>query len=312
MTRMTSMVLVVVSALCFATLAVFTSLAYRAGAQPLQLLTWRFALAALLLGGWVLATNPRGLRIPSGDLARYATLAIFGYGAASLCFFFALRFASASVVAVLLYTYPAMVALASAVLLRERLRPARIVGVVVTFLGCALVLDVFGAASGTTWQGIALGMGAAAGYTSFNMLSHRWLPGRSRTVLMGYTFGITAVGMAVVAVVSGSRLAPIGWAPATLPGLGVVPGGQVWLLLAAIVVFPTFLAVVLYLQALRGLGPTPAAILSTFEPVFTVLLAARFLGERFHAVQWVGMACVIVGVVIAESGDTRADPLAAV
>ena len=113
-----------------------TPLAYAAGAEPLPLLAWRFLFAAALLAGLVALRNPRDLRVPAGDLGRYATLALTGYGAASICFFFALKFSDASVVAVLLYAYPALVTIASWVFLGEKATWQRGLAVVVTFTGC--------------------------------------------------------------------------------------------------------------------------------------------------------------------------------
>ena len=92
-------------------------------------------------------------------------LAIFGYGAASVCYFFALNYADAVVVAVLLYAYPAFVTLASWTLLGEKASWQRGAAVLVTFLGCALVVGLVGGAARAQWQGIVLGLGAALGYT---------------------------------------------------------------------------------------------------------------------------------------------------
>ena len=300
MTRNASIVAVVVAAACFGTLAVFTSLAYEAGAEPLQLLTWRFALASLLLFGYLAMRRPRSVIAPLGDIGRYAMLAVFGYGAASICFFFALQFASASIVAVLLYTYPAMVVIAEAIFLRRRLTPARMLAVLLAFGGCVLVLDPFAAEAVVRPLGVALGLGAAAGYTVFNMLSHRWLPGRSRIVLMAYTFGIASIGIALIATVVGANLSVAGWT------------SEVWVLLGLIVLFPTFIAVILYLSGIERLGPSQASILSTFEPIFTILLAALLLGERLSAIQWAGAILVMAAVIIAEREGRPVDDLAVV
>lgn len=299
MTRNASIVAVVIAAACFGTLAVLTSLAYDAGAEPLQLLTWRFALASVLLFGFLALRRPSSVVAPAGDVGRYAMLALCGYGAASICFFFALKYADASVVAVLLYTYPALVVLAEAVFLRRGLTAARLAAVSLAFIGCVLVLDPFGAES-VRPLGVALGLGAAAGYTVFNMLSHRWLPGRSRIVLMAYTFGIASVGIAIVALVTGATLSVAAWTR------------EVWVLLGLIVLFPTFIAVVLYLRGIERLGPSQASILSTFEPFFTILLAAVVLGERFSPIQWAGAVLVMAAVVVAEREARPVDDLAVV
>lgn len=287
----------VVSAACFGTLAVLTPLAYKAGALPLPLLAWRFVFAAVLLAAMATIQRRGSLRVPRGDIIRFATLALTGYGAASVCFFFALTFVDASVVAVLLYAYPALVTIVGWVLLKEPPSLAKALAVAITFVGCAMVVGVFGGVERMQWQGIALGLGAAIGYTLFNLLSHRWLPGRSRLVMMAYTFGLAALLPVVLSVSTRgiASLAPSGWEP------------RAWLLLAAIVLVPTFAAIVLYLEGIRGLGPSQAAIISTFEPLFTIVLAAVFLGERLEPIQFFGAALVVAGVVLAETSERRRD-----
>ncbi len=290
MDRRVSLVSVVISAACFGTLAVLTPLAYAEGAQPLPLLTWRFVIAAILLGVLASAGNRRALVVPRSDLLRYSALALTGYGAASVCFFFALVYADASVVAVLLYAYPAMVTIAGWLFLGEKPSWGQGTAVLVTFIGCALVVGLGSGEAAAAWQGVVLGLGAAVGYTLFNLLSARWLEGRSRLTMMAYTFGIAAFLPGVAAVATGglAALSVAAWTP------------TVWMLLAAIVLIPTFAAIVLYLEGIRGLGPAQAAVISTLEPLFTIVLALIFLDERLTALQFVGAALVLCGVVLSE------------
>ena len=63
---------------------------------------------------------------------------------------------------------------------------------------------------------------------------------------------------------------------------------------------PTFAAVVLYLQGIRGLGPSQAAVVSTLEPLFTIVLAWLVLGQHLSWLQLAGAALVLAGVVAAE------------
>lgn len=292
--------MVIISAACFGTLAVLTPLAYEAGASPLPLLAWRFFFASLLLALVTAARDPRALRVGRRDLLRFAALALTGYGAASVCFFFALRYADAAVVAVLLYAYPAFVTIATWVTGAERATRTRAAAVLVTFLGCAMVVGLFGGASRVSWPGIVLGLGAAVGYTLFNLLSHRWLPGRSQLVMMTYTFGIASLGTGILTLVAGQTLATAAWEP------------RAWWILGAIVLVPTFAAIVLYLQGIRGLGPSQAAVVSTLEPLFTIVLAWLVLGQRLAPLQAAGAALVLGGVVASEVAARTALPQAGV
>lgn len=293
MDRRVPLVAVVISAACFGTLAILTGLAYREGVSPLPLLAWRFALVTLLMAAYQLVRSPRALISGAADIGKYAALSLTGYGAASVCFFFALKYATASVVAVLLYTYPAMVALLSAAFLGERLTRNRIVAITLTFAGCALVVGLFSEKVDATLPGVLLGLGAALGYSVFNLLSYRVMGGRPRLVLMTYTFGISAVAIGILTIITGGTLSTAMWTP------------TLWLLLALIVVVPTFLAVLLYLNGVRRLGPAQAAIVSTTEPLFTIAMAAIFLGERLEPMQLAGAALVVAGVVAAEWRQPR-------
>jgi len=148
--------------------------------------------------------------------------------------------------------------------------------------------------------GIALGSGQRSATAVFNMLSHRWLPGRSRIVLMAYTFGIASVGIGIITLVSGGTLSQASW------------GSEVWILLGAIVLFPTFLAVVLYLRGVQHLGPSQASILSTFEPIFTIALAAPCWASGLHWCSGLGALLVVAGVIAAEREARPVDNLAAI
>lgn len=303
MDRRVSLIVVIVSAACFGTLAIFTNLAYAEGARPLPMLTWRFAIVTALMAAYQLTRDRRKLVEGARDMKAYALMSVTGYGAASICYFYALKFASASVVAVLLYTYPAMVALLSWVMYREPLTRNHLLAIALTFTGCALVVGLFTSDASVTLPGVLLGLGAALGYSVFNMLSHTLVGKRPRIVVMTYTFGLSAIALSIVTLASGESLSVSAWS------------GRMWVLLGLIVLIPTFAAVVLYLRGIRALGPSQAAIVSTTEPLFTIALAAVFLQERLTLVQLAGAALVVAGVVAAEwraPGPVAADEFAPV
>lgn len=289
----------VASAVCYSTLAVLTRLAYQQGMRPLPLLAWRFALVAVLLFAVQAARSPRSLAVEARTVARFGVLAVAGYGFGSVCFFYALKSAPASVVAVLLYAYPAIVTLLGWANGGARPGRARWVALSATFAGCALVSGVFGSGA-VSPVGVALSLCAAAGYAVFTHLSHRWMGPHPRAVLMAYVFAFSAALALAACAASGESLSPAGWS------------SSAWLLLGAIVVVPTAAAVLLFLEGIHGLGAPQAAVVSTLEPVFTIALAAGVLGERLGLVQAAGAALVVGGVLIGEMGERSTDGPAAV
>src|SRR5207244_3534587 len=113
-------VLVVVSALAFGAMAIFAKLAYRHGAGTATLLTLRFAIAGTVL--WLIVALRGGARprLDRRTALGAAGLGVFGYSLQAGGYFAALHHLSASMTALLLYTYPALVFVGAVALGRER------------------------------------------------------------------------------------------------------------------------------------------------------------------------------------------------
>ena len=122
MERSTGTLMCIGSAAGFGAMAVFGKLAYDEGTTVGTLLSARFALAAILFLGLLVAggeagTGLRGLT--RRDLLMALGLGAFGYALQAGCFFAALDRIDASLLSLLLYTYPSMVAVAAILLRRE-------------------------------------------------------------------------------------------------------------------------------------------------------------------------------------------------
>ena len=71
-----------------------------------------------------------------------------------------------------------------------------------------------------------------------------------------------------------------------------------WAAVLAIALVSTVLAVGLFVVGLKHLGASRTALISTLEPVLTMLLAALFLAERLAPAQFVGGALVLAGALL--------------
>ena len=114
------------SAVAFGAMGIFGKLAYEQGATVGTLLAVRFVLAAALFWVLVLATGAaRRLRtLPRRDIGLALALGAVGYSAQAGAYFAALERLDASLLSLLLYTFPAMVTVAAIALGRERGEPA--------------------------------------------------------------------------------------------------------------------------------------------------------------------------------------------
>jgi len=282
-----------VSAAAFGSLAIFGKLAYDEGANITTLLVVRFALGAALF--WVLAValpaSRRALRARPGRDVLLTALALggVGYAAQAGLFFAALERMDASLLSLVLYSYPAWVALGAAALGRERLTPAR-VGVL-GLASAGLVLVLAGASGGELDAlGAGLGLGAALTYTGYILVADG-VVGRLPPVLLS----------AVVCTGAAASLLAVGVAGGSLD-LGLSPAAWGWL--AAIAVVATVLGVALFFVGLQRVGPGVAAILSCAEPPVTVVLALLVFGERLGPLQWIGGLLVLAAVVLLQARRT--------
>jgi drug/metabolite transporter (DMT)-like permease len=266
---------------------VLTKVVYRDGADPTAVLAVRFTVAGVLLLGLAVVRRDRLPR--RSQLLALLLLGAMGYALQSFCYFNALTHASAGLVALLLYTYPALVVVLSAVLSRAMPPRATAVALLVALVGTALTI---GPVAGGETAGVLLGLGAALTYSVYIVVSNRWIVGLG-------PLAVSAVIMSAAAVVYDAA------AVVTRPTMPT--SVSAWAALLAVATVCTVLSVSTFFAGLRRLGPSQTSIVSTLEPVVSVALGAAALGESLGALQLVGGALVIAAVVaLARAGDAPA------
>jgi drug/metabolite transporter (DMT)-like permease len=271
------------SATAFGAMGIFGKLAYAEGATVGTLLAARFVLAAALL--WVYAAGSRGVRrlraVPRRDLALALGLGAVGYSAQAGSYFAALDRLDASLLSLLVYTFPAIVAVTAVAIGRER--ASRRTAVALALASAGLVLVLAGAAAGALDPlGTALGLTAALIYSAY-ILSSEGVAERIGPVALSTLVCTGAAATLTLGGLVGGQL-DLG---------GVSATGYGWL--AGLAVVSTVGAVGLFFAGLQRVGPTAASILSTLEPVVTVGLAFAVFGESLGGAQLAGAALVLLG-----------------
>jgi len=282
------------SGAAFGAMAIFGKLAYDEGATVGTLLAIRFALAAALFWMLVFASGAAHevRAMTRRDVRLGIALGACGYALQAGCFFAALSRIDASLLSLLLYTFPAMVAAAAIALGRERVNARRMIALVLALSG--LVLVVAGAGAGALDPlGAALGLAAAVTYTTYILVSEG-IAGRVRPTVLA---ALVCSGAAVSLFTGSALLGEL--RPGALTAAG-------WGWLACIAAVSTVAAVGLFFAGLRRVGPTTASILGTVEPLVTVLLAFLVFGESLGPVQLVGGALVLSAVLALNARMPRA------
>lgn len=268
---------IALSAAGFGAMAIFAKLAYRDGVSLTTLLFLRFALAGLLLTAWGIMS---GMRWPRGrDLLWLVAMGAIGYVGQSFSYFAALQYASAGLVALLLYLYPAIVTVLSALVFKRRIGAGRAWAVAVALAGTALTV---GGDLHSEMPGILLGIACALIYSVY-ILAGEGVMGR-----VGPLPAATVVILAAAAVYGVAAFQSGPTPPETMSG---------WAAVLAIAIFSTLLAILGFFKGLEKLGAADASTLSTLEPLITIGLAALVLGEMVTAMQLAGGALILAAVI---------------
>ncbi len=287
--RGTGVALVAASAASFGALPVLAKIAYASGAEPTAVLVVRFTVASAAMLAIMAA---RGYAFPRGRvLVALALLGGVGYVGQSLAFFTAASLISAGLTTLLLYLYPALVTVAAAVLLSERLTRTKVVALVVALTGTALTIGEAGAARPL---GVLLGIAAAVIYAGYILVGSRVTP----------RVGAIPASTVIIVAAAGSYTLLVLLQRPAFPQTGAG-----WAAAAAIALVCTVVALVTFFAGMERIGVTDASTLSTLEPLVTVVLAAVVLGERVTPLQLLGGALIISAVIVLARAGPRELPL---
>ena len=317
--RAVGVALVLVSAFAFGSGALFAKPAYAAGVDWHVLSSWRFLFGAALSWIWLLAwpANRRALRALDRRVVAVSVGLGVLYVGNSGTYFAGLETVDASLAALIVYVYPALVAVLT-LRFGRRLQGARawdklpaahatsILWDVVCLLGLALVgvvLAVGGidATARPPIEGLLLIVASPVIYAIWIVLAARLSRERAEADAGGRAGAAASAATALMMTATATTY----WLSAIAVGREVwpaeVPAGA-WFGLVGVGVVSTFVAIQTFYVGAQRVGAAQAALISTIEPVWTIGLAAILLGESLAPVQLVGGALILAGVVLAQTG----------
>jgi len=270
------------SAAGFGAMPVIAQFAYSYGSNVTTLLFLRFSIASFIFL-LILKLSKTTYDISKEDTIRLIFLGAAGYGLLSSLYFFGISLIPASLSGFLLYSYPAIVTLLAFLGQEEPLYRENFISLIVAIIGLAMVLGpVF-----TTINLLGVGsiLAAAFVYAIYILASNRvlkrvnWLPGST----------VVTISAAFFFLITGSfrgnlHLNQIS-TEIMLSGIGLA-------------IFSTIVAVAGFYLGISLIGPSRASIVSSVEPLVTVVLSALFFAERLTFTQFFGGLLIILSIII--------------
>ena len=307
--------LVVIAAIGFGSGPFFANVAYGAGMTAMPILFWRFLAAALLSWGFALASANGRASLRGLGRRRLVVLLALGvlYIGNSFTYVASLETVDVSLVAMIVYIYPALVAVLSIRFLQALEGRRAWVALAISTTG--VLLAVGGVPSGAMppVTGLLLAVASPIIYSVWIILSAR-SAGERRRPRPGEVEPLDApavdagptAAIASALIISGTAAAA--FAALALTGQPFSPvdvPGEAW---PALVAFGTASAIAIqtFYGGVRRIGGARASLISTVEPVYTIMIATLVFGEVLAPVQLLGGVLVIAGVLLAESGRGNA------
>jgi drug/metabolite transporter (DMT)-like permease len=280
---------VMFSACCFGSIPVLIVFATGSGARLVDLLAWRYVIAAAIF--IVLSGGASPLRRVGRRALPLLVFAGGGQAAVAFVSLSALRYIPSATLTFLFYTYPAWVAVTAALRRTEPLTGRRVIALAFSLAGIALMIGT-PSSGGLHPIGVLLALASALLYATYiPVLEHlgRDLPPSVTSV---FATGGAAAILVVAAVTQGGlmvRFAPIAW-----------------IMILALAVVCTVLAFIAFLRGLATIGPVRTAIVSTVEPFWAALLGTVVLGQHLGPRTLIGGMFIAAAVVLLQlGGSTR-------
>ncbi len=281
----------VLGVLGFSFKAILIKLAYAwHPVDAVTLLTLRMLFAApfFVAMAWWASSRPGALPLARRDWRDLAWLGFIGYYLASLLDFMGLAYITAALERLVLFLYPTMVVLLSALLRGKPVTRRTVAALLLSYSGIAVVFaqdaGLAGDARGV-WTGGALVFASAFLYASYLVGAGDVIARVGSMRFIAWAMLASAAFVFVQFVVT--RDVALLRVPPSIYGISF-----------AMAVFSTVLPTWLVAEAIRRIGANASSLVGSLGPLFTIGLGAAILGDPVSAVQLAGAALVLAGVLL--------------
>lgn len=274
---------IILSAIGYAALPIFIKQGYNLGLTIDVILTIRFLVATIFLA-FIMFMGRKGFHSHKAFMPHLLIQGLLFFGSA-YCYTLSIKYMTATITNILLYTYPMMVVIMSALIFKEKISLVKWITLLTAFTGCLMVIDVININSQQiSWLGVLYGIGSAVFYAIYN-INGQYLSDKLEPVTIS-TYTSLVCLLATMVVYSPSNV---------LTGYTNL---SMWIVGLGTAIICTVMPLLCYQEGLALLGATRSSILSTIEPVLTTILAGIILGESLTISQLGGGILIILGVMI--------------
>lgn len=258
------------------------------GLTSMQISTARLFSAGILFIIFTLITDKSRLKVCLKDLPLLIAMGFFSVIFMSATYFESINLTSLAVAAILLYTAPIIVMIASIFLFKEKFTPKKALALTLAFAGCILVSGIATGDAHVTPYGIFMGFLSALTYALYTIFGKFALKKHHSFTVTAYAFTVGGVGSFIFA------------PPASfIPAFENAENACILLLtLIATGFFTAFLPFLFYTMGLKKTEAGKASVMASVEPMVASLVGIFVLREPTDIYSVIGILSILAAIII--------------
>ncbi len=279
---------VFIGAIAFSGKAIMVKLVYQFDVDYITLLALRmgFSLPFFLIIAFFSKPTVEGSDFKPKDFWGLIVLGLLGYYLSSIFDFAGLQYVTASLERLILFIYPTLVVIISAIFLKKKIVPIVYIALLLTYIGIFIVFyPELNQMPANLILGSILIFAAALTYAFYLIGSGSLIPKFGVVIYTCYVMSIASIAVLIHFIIT--------------TDLKKLHLSQTVLIYGALMaVFCTVLPSFLISYGIKLIGAGRSAIIGSVGPVSTLIMAYFFLGERITPVQLIGTTFVVLGVLV--------------
>jgi drug/metabolite transporter (DMT)-like permease len=285
-------ILIMLAALSFGLVPLSARIAYANGLTPYSFILFRSIIAAGVLFA-LLKHKGLSLRVQPGHLTTLFKASFFGYCMMMITLYVAYNYMASGIATTVHYVYPVATMIGAVFFFGETINPRKIAALLISLVGIYLLVG--GASSGFSVTGASLAFVSGLFYAYYILtVSYSQIKELNSFVLVFYVSLFNALTLFIICIFTGD--------------LTLDFNATALFSVVAITIVVNILGMVALQEGLKIIPPSTATILSTFEPLTSLVIGVALLNETLSWYHGAGSVLVLISVVwvaLSEKADKQ-------
>ncbi|WP_246615447.1 DMT family transporter [Clostridium thailandense] len=272
----------IISAIFFGTAGIFVKLAYKTGIDSISLLIIQYIIAVFLMFTIAFLKDRKKLYVSKKELFSMAVLGAVGNTLMTVFYYKAFEHLQVAMVTMLLFTYPIMVFIYSAIFENEKIQFKKMVAIMLAFIGCVFTLNTFSGEVKYSIRGLVFGILSAVFYAFMNLYTEKKLEKADALTINAYSTLFSLITLFFIR------------SPEFLLGDYIKFESLIYIIILAVLC--EIIPLTLLYTAIQDIGALKVSVIGNLEIPTAMIVSFMFLRESISMMQILGAILIVYAV----------------